>query len=177
MKNIEKEAVIKELSELGSTLDPRNKEETFTTPDGYFDALPSRIQERISGKTATARSFSTSFSVIRPAFAAAAAIFLVVLSLGIYLLKDGKENGQLAETWVDDELFGELYDDVFLLYADTDLYFIYNMVIESDLTTDEILFGITYEDTMLEHDALFDYVDNVVDYYGWDADMVLPRDN
>ena len=173
MKKSDREEIRKELADIGSTLNPNEGKGGFITPESYFDTLPSAIQERIYKKQSIVSIFDSVYGALKPAFITAAGILLIALSLGILLLREGKENGQFTETWTEDYLHSEYYS----LYADLDPYFFYNMAIESELTTEEILFGINDGYDQNRNEALLDYIYKTVDYYGLDAETVLPPEN
>ncbi len=171
MRESEKDEVKKELSLMGSTLPHQRDQGGFQTPDGYFDMLPHLIHDRIAETKSHQRSF-TSFSITwRPVLSIAASIVLVALTISIFLVNKGKENGHFAH--VDDGF----YVEYLALYADLDPHFFYDMVLESNLSNEEILFGIIHDYESNDHDALLHYVNDMVDYYGLDTEILLPYDN
>lgn len=172
MHKTDREEIKKELLEMGSSLNPDSGRGGFTTPESYFDTLPETIQERIYKKKPST-ILNTLYAAIRPAYLAVAGVFLLVISLGILFLKDGKENGQLTNTWAQDDLHIEYLS----LYANLDPYFFYDMVIESELTNEEILFGINEEVDQEGEEALLDYIYKQVDYHHLDAGTIIPAEN
>ncbi len=171
MTKSDRKELFEELSRISNGLSPGEFSGGFRTPDNYFDTLPNKIQ----GKIGNARSnqvpdigFKLSW---KPAMAIAAIVIAVALTSGLLLLRDGKYNGHLAG-----------FDDAFVLeylvsYADVDPHFFYDMVLESNLSNDEILFGFMTDNDIDDHQALFFYVNSLLDYHWIDTESLLTTDN
>jgi len=157
MKTNRSDQIRRELVEIGSHL-PQPSGKEFAVPEGYFDRLPGNIQERIAQRnTAKTRAFRF-VSALKPAYAIAASLLLIITMSGLLLLRQSANDRNFLTA---DEIHAM---DMFSLYAGLDPYFIYDLVLDSELTTDEIQFGFTMPDDFdFDQEAIFDYLDNVHD--------------
>ncbi len=171
MRESDRDEIKKELSGLGSTLPHLGNRNGFHTPDGYFDTLPHHIHERIAETKSHRRPFGSFFITRSPALAVAASMVMVALTVSIFLIRNGKENDHL--THIDDAF----YVEYLALYADLDPHLFYDMVLESTLSNEEILFGTFRDGESNDYDALLQYVDDILYYYGLDTEILLPYDN
>ncbi|MFO7998058.1 MAG: hypothetical protein R6U86_03650 [Bacteroidales bacterium] len=152
MNKASKEELKEELAALGSSLPSYGKEPDFRVPDHYFDHLPQSIQEKISTQRRPAGIFLAGSYPRRLALALISLVVLVVFSFGLFFLRQGSEDGLFSGTEEDGpEVF-------FSLYADMDPYLWYEMILETDITADEIYFGAESETAESEDEAMMDYL-------------------
>ena len=152
MNKASKEELRKELAELGSSLPPYGKDPDFRVPDHYFDHLPQSIQEKISGQRRPSGLIFPGLYPRRLALAVISLVVLAVFSFGFFFLRQGTENGLFSGTEEDGpEVF-------FSLYADMDPYLWYEMILETDITAEEIYFGAESETAESEDEAMMDYL-------------------
>jgi hypothetical protein len=151
-----------ELSGLGSSLEGRNRDNPFRVPEGYFEQLPPAVQDRIlSGRKASpVRAAPRRLAVVLSSFA-----LLAVIAVSLLLL--GRDSDKLHAG--EDGIY-------FSLYADLDPYFWYDMVLETDITADELQFG---QQTLMsdqDEELLIDYLLERTEAYGLDAggNLYLP---
>ncbi len=150
MKKENKAQLIKELEELGSSLGPPGRDSGFRVPADYFERLPASIQD----KGLKTREVSPVWlSWLRPGKLVplgASLVILLLAGLSILWIRDDSLNGQLA--WEKDEASVEY------LAMDMDRPFLYEYVMDSDLTAEDILYGLedgsafgaVYDDDLLE---------------------------
>lgn len=142
--------MIKELEELGSSLGPPGRDGGFRVPTDYFEQLPATIQGRGVETREAFPQWLSWFSPRKVVPLAASLLILLLVGVGILWMRDEGLNGQLA--WENDEAALEY------LAMDLDRAFIYEYVMESDLTAEEILHGLEngmaygdyYDDELLE---------------------------
>lgn len=97
------------------------KKQVFEVPDGYFDALPTRIQARISAEKSTP-ALSFAWSQLKYALPA-------VMIAAAAILWFSNESAPTAES-----LLSSIETEDLVIYLE-----------ESDLSTDEILAGIDFD--------------------------------
>jgi hypothetical protein len=171
MRKSDQNEVKDELLKMGSELRPGKHHCGYQTPDNYFETLPNAIQDRIiQAKTRKRVIFSASHSW-RSSIAIAAIVMFIALTVSLFLLKNEKENGHYTEIY-DSYLIENL-----ISFSDLDPLFFYEMVLESDLSTDEILFGAYNGNELNDNHVLFDYVNSLMDYHWFDAETLLITDN
>lgn len=91
------------------------KKNIFEAPEGYFEALPDRIQERIREEENTGTAKMVSFP--RWAYAAAASV-LILLAAGIYLYQQPAKD--LASEQQVEALLAEVPEETMLEYLQAD---------------------------------------------------------
>lgn len=162
MENNMSDQIRRELVEIGSHL-PQPSGKEFALPEGYFDKLPGNIQERIAERnTAKTRVFRF-VSALKPAYAIAASVLLIIAMSGLLLLRQSSNDRNFLTA---EDIHAM---DMFSLYAGLDPYFMYDLVLDSELTADEIQFGFTMPDNAdFDQEAIFDYLDNVHDLFWMD---------
>ncbi len=77
-------------------LEDLKKENPFRVPEGYFDSLPGRISEAVSGEQSGAEAPRGFFSLLRPQLALAAGFLILVVAGYVavqLILKPGNGNG------------------------------------------------------------------------------------
>ncbi|MEO9873015.1 hypothetical protein [Ekhidna sp.] len=131
------------------SLDDIDKKKAFKVPEGYFEDLPLKIQQRISEETKPERFKIPSWSL------AMAASMLVIISL-IFLFPRDKNSAEI--------LLAEIPQDELLAYLEQVEFDVYDIVsvLGDDISTLEIeetdmLDGIdmgdqTIDDVLLEYD-------------------------
>lgn len=167
MNKASREEIRQELSNLGSSLPAGGMKPPSRVPDHYFDHLPRTIQERIAAERKPGASWLPAYGPLRIALASFALV--AVLAIGLLLMQKGTEEGMLAGS-------EDAYPEMFLsLYADLDPYMWYEMLLETDLTADELYFGSVELPPDAEEDAFLDYLLEKVETYELNAgDYIFP---
>lgn len=155
MQNNKEIMVRQELKELGVDLPDSGRQSGFNVPEDYFESLPARIQEAVIRKRAARSRIPFYQSVLRPVFVASG-IALLLASVAIFLLV---RQSHEPFAWGDD-----IYSmDMIVMYASLDPQFVYDMVLDSDLTAEEIQYGLSHDYSGLDEDVIFDYLYNITD--------------
>ncbi len=153
MEKASKKDIRKELSALGSSLPSAGEESPFRVPDGYFDQLPRSVQERLATGEKPRTSWLPVLSPRRLQLGIASLVLLAVFSFGLFFIQKETEQGVLFAT---EEEESEFY---FSMYADLDPFSWYDLVLETDITADELYFGLEeapYGDP--DEDVFLDYL-------------------
>lgn len=136
-------------------LDDIDKKEIFMTPEGYFEDLPLKIQQRISNE-----SKSRKYSIPSWSLAFAASISLIITFIFI-LPKSGPNAEELLADIPQDELMA------YLDQIDIDEYDIASVITDSaeelEFENTNVLDGIdlgdqSIEDVLLEYDLADEYL-------------------
>ncbi len=163
-----KEDIKKELAGLNSSLRQPESSSGFRVPDYYFESLPEKIQERLH-VTEKARPFLFGvFPYSRFVPAMAAVLLLIGLTFGIYFTRPDESavTSAYAEAMVDVEYFTS--------QAFIDQQLLYDIVSESGLTVDEILFVFENESQAWEiEDEYLEYILEDSRYYGIENSYLL----
>lgn len=157
------ENINRELSEAGSTLSSDRYRDGFTVPDDYFDTLPLRIQDKIAGRKPIFYHVTALAIRRKAAFLIVASILTFAAISGLLFVRQGADNGQLA---LADDAFSM---DLISLYSSLDPYFIYEAVLESDMTADELQFGLEVDENDAYQHELIEYLESVSEAYWQDT--------
>lgn len=151
------ESIQQELHELGSSLKMQDKQAGFSLPDGYFERLPYQVQARINSGDAETR-WAGRFIPARKFVLAFVSVMIVVgISFSVYFFSRNAQQDYLLSA---DELFQMSF---FNTYANLDAHYLYDMVLETNITADEIMYGSYFAETSVDHDLIFDYFDQVLE--------------
>ncbi|MFP4691829.1 MAG: hypothetical protein ACLFMU_07955 [Bacteroidales bacterium] len=177
MKKENRHIIQQELSELGSTLGrhaPDKEQSEFRVPDDYFAKLPSMVQEEV-----LQRRVSQSSSVVKLVYrrvipVVSVVILLAAVTLGLFFFEGNDTDSALAL---------EDYPELQYLanQPDFDEGLLENAVLESDLTVDEILYGLDYGLTegeltgneIEDYDELMEDIFEKSQYYGMESREML----
>ncbi len=167
MEKENKHHIAEELKALGSSLDPPGNDQGFRVPEAYFDQLHGSIQDRIKEKGQ--RQFAGFTVPGAQRLVPLMATFLLALIVGISLLwiRDDGLNGQLAL-----EPDREALD----YYAmEMDQLLLYDLVLDSDITAEDILFGLDngLGELSLYDDELMEELFEQSRYFGIDSQYLL----
>lgn len=160
------ENIRQELIEAGSTLSSGRHRDGFSVPDAYFDTLPQKIQEKIAERKPSDYRIPALTGRKKPVFVFIASVVAFVAITGLLMIRHEADNGHLALT---DDAFSM---DLISLYSSLDPYFIYEAVLESDMTVDELQFGLEIEENDDYQHALNEYLEGISDYYWQDANVI-----
>lgn len=169
MKKESKEAIRKELQELGSSLGAVDSTPGFRVPDAYFDQLPNTIQEKVLEKTSPS-AFNLPFLVYRRLVPVMAVLLLLAgIAFSLFMMRSEGIRDQLATDQLDAEL------EYFAYRTSMDHDLLYDLVLESDLTADELLFGL--EPGIAEgengYDEIMEMMFEDARYYGIESSYLL----
>jgi hypothetical protein len=172
MEKASKEDIRKELSALGSSLPSEGKESPFRLPDGYFDQLPQMVQDKLATGRKVPVSWMPWLSPGRLQLGVVAMIVVAVLSFSLLFLQKGTENGVLfAAGEEESELF-------FTLYAGLDPFAMYDLVLETDITAEELYFGLEEPYDHPEEEAFMEYLyENVRTFELGAGDYIFPQND
>lgn len=171
MKKADKEDIYNELSVLKSSLAADKLTDDFHLPEAYFETLPQRIQEVIAGQQATKNPYPAHSWMRRHALAVAFAGIIGLAAIGFFWMKTYEEKEPLLSM---DELF-EM--EFFSLYANLDAHYLHEMVLETNLSAEDILYSQNAQDSSEAHEeAIIDYLYNSIEHYSMDADMFIASD-
>lgn len=152
--------VRQELKDLGVGLPENKREAGFHVPEGYFDSLPARIQEAAIKKRSARQGVPFFHPVLKPVFVTAGLVLLLATATLVLLLRPGHE--QLV--WSDNGFSM----DMIVMHASLDPQFVYDMVLDSDLTAEEIQYGLSHDFPGLDEDLIFDYLYSIADdWHDW----------
>ncbi len=169
MKKESKEAIRKELQELGSSLKAGDSTPGFRVPDAYFDQLPNAIQEKLPVKTSP-WVFNLPVLAYRRLIPAMAVLLLLAgITFSLFMLRSDGIGDQLAADF-------EAADLEYVVYQtgmDRGLW--YELVLESELTADEILFGLETGIAEAEngYDEMIEMMFEDAHYYGMESSVLL----
>lgn len=170
MKKAVKEDISGELAKLKSSLTADKRTGDFRLPDAYFESLPQRIQEVVAGQQATKNSLPVLSWLKRHALATAFAGLFGLAAIGFLWMNTRQDHEPLLSM---DELF-EM--EFFSLYANLDAHYLYDMVLETDLSADDILYSQFTQGSTEEQDAIIDYLYNTYEHYSLDTDILITSD-
>ncbi len=162
-----REALNRELQELGSSLEKHDKPAGFEVPANYFEQLPGIIQERVvMTDRQPAFDFSTAlYKRLIPVFAGVLLLLGITFSLFFYERND--LDGYVAE--------GEgIAEYEYLAHRPNfDRDMMYEVILESGMNADDIIFDA--ENTIFD-DADDDILEEIFEnarYYGMEGGMLL----
>jgi hypothetical protein len=157
----------RELKELGSSLKSAKKQAEFEVPANYFDQLPGNIQNKINqntGKTEYGLAAVLNKRLI-PVFASVLLVFGITISLFLY-----DRNGAIEYVAEEDKIPEYEY---FAYRPNFDRDMMYGVILESDLSADDILFS---EENNIFDDADDELLDDIFEraqYYGIEDQLLL----
>ena len=161
------EGINRELQDLGSSLEKRDKSAGFEVPANYFEQLPGKIQERIV-QPASQPAYGLSTAIYKrliPVFAGV--LLLLGLTFSLFFYERNDLNGYMAEE-------EEIAEYEYLAYRPTfDRDIMYEVILESNLSADDILFNT--ESTIFD-DADDDILEEIFEnarYFGMEGGMLL----
>lgn len=168
MKKDNKEAINKELKELRSSLPRENKDAGFETPEGYFDNLSGDILSRC--READSKQIQDVPFAPKQVLAIAASLLLLVsLTISLFFMRSDTVNDYavLEEHAIDFEYFS--------FFSDFDRQDIYDMVLESDLSADEIMYELELYDAneLNDYDDIMEMLFEEAGYYGIESSYLL----
>ncbi len=174
MRKDNKEAINKELKELGSSLPPENKQAGFRTPEGYFDSLSGEILSACHGAKRKQQVLGIRVAPKQALAMAASLLLLVSLTISLFFMR--------SDTVID---YADLEDhgvdfEYFTLRDNFDRHEMYDMVLESDLGADEILYELELYDVddydaedVDDYDAMMEMLFEDARYYGIESNYLL----
>ncbi len=169
MKKDNKEAIKKELKELGSNLPHENKQAGFETPEGYFDNLSGKILSACHEADRKQQVPGVPLAPKRALAIAASLLLLVSLTVSLFFMRSDtvSDYAALEDHGVDFEYFS--------LRDNFDRHEMYDMVLESDLSADEILYELELYDAddLDDYDAMMEMLFEEVGYYGIESNYLL----
>jgi hypothetical protein len=112
------------------------KQNAFTVPEGYFDAMQDRLSERIAVEYQPSPS---RWRVLRSQLAFAASLMALVVAGGLYLLTDLKESTPTA-----------MYDDLYAYAAD--------MLNIDESAVLQLMAEDNYDDFAIDTDTVINYL-------------------
>lgn len=170
MKKAGKEDIYDELSELKSSLAADKLTGDFRLPEAYFESLPQRIQEAAASQQVIENSLPLHSWIRRHALAVTFAGIVGLTTIGFLWMNTPEEKASFLSM---DELF-EM--EFFSLYANLDAHHLYDMVLETNLSADDILYSQYAHNSSEEQDAIIDYLYNSIQHYPMDTDMLITAD-
>ncbi len=168
MRKDNKEDINKELNELGSSLPRENKNAGFKAPEGYFDNLSGDILSRCR-EAEPKQVQGVPFAPKQVLAVAASFLLLIGLTISLFFMRSDTVNDYavMEEHVIDFEYFS--------FYSDLDRQDMYDMVLESDLSADEILYELELHDEgdLDEYDEMMEMLFEEAGYYGIESNYLL----
>jgi hypothetical protein len=163
-----REAINRELQDLGSSLQKVEKQAGFEVPANYFEQLPGKIQDRINPTESKAEyGFSKVLNKrLIPVFAGVLLLLGLTFSLLFY-----EKNGKLQEYSANEESIAK-YE--YLAYEPSfDREMMYEVILESDISAEDILFQT--ENTIFDgaDDDILEEIFENARYYGIEGNLLL----
>ncbi len=177
MKKEKKHIIQQELSELGSRLGKREHEKEqseFRVPGDYFAQLPSRVQEKVLQQRGSQSPSFVHIAYRRIIPVVSVVVILAAVIFGLFFYESNDAGSTLVM-----EDYPEL--QYFANQPGFDESLIVNAILESDLTVEEILYGLDYglfDDELLgdeieAYDELMEDIFEKSQYYGMDSRHML----
>lgn len=157
----------RELDELGSSLGTTSPfaRHGFDVPENYFDSLPMLVQNRIQKQKETGSLvFSRFHGRLRPAHLIYTLAFVIILGLGILWLNQPRYVQYYA--FDDDTAIGYISH-----YAELDPHYLFQLVLDSGLTNEELQFGVSHSDNDEYEETLIYYLHQMTE-----IDFLDPND-
>lgn len=162
-----REIINRELQEIGSSLHNVDKHADYEVPSDYFERLPGIIQEKI---IAADKKVEYSFSTIiykRLVPLMVTAVLLAGLVFSLFFIDGNSKYDKLG-------LDTGIQEYEYLAYRPNfDHDMVYEMIMESDLSADDILFG---SSSLLFDDADDDILEEIFEnarYFGMESRLLL----
>lgn len=155
-----KDEISRELQELGfPALASQSRGTGFRVPDGYFESFSQLVSERLDKEKRTLIPNRAKVIRFRTTISMAASfLLLVALGVSFLLLRNGKEEGFLADT----EDF--LYDDYFARTSEMDRELFYDLILNPETADPHELTTAAGSD----EDFMLDYLLDAAQYSGID---------
>lgn len=131
----------------------------YSVPGDYFESLPASIQEKLNRRETRTLAVPALFSSWKPAYTAITLLLAIIGISGFLFIMLNDRNDHFAG------LNESMQQDLISLYSGIDPYFIYDIILESGLTVDELEFG-------LNGDHITE-IENLTDYYFLDISSEL----
>ncbi|TVR40737.1 MAG: hypothetical protein EA394_07330 [Bacteroidia bacterium] len=171
MKKDNKESIRKELEELKSSLDPSKDTGGFRVPDHFFDTLPGNISNRLSTESAKPAFVFPGLAFKRLIASIVSISLLVGILFSLFLMQRESLNGQADLDY--DRQMQEFYSIQF----DMDRSALYDFVLESGLTFEDILFELENGEFIhgedVFDDMLLEEMFEQAIYYGIESNYLL----
>jgi len=177
MKKEKKHIIQQELSDMESSVLNRQNlkgQDGFRVPGDYFEQLPSMVQEKLLQQRGSRSPSVVSILYRRVVPVVSAVILLAAVTFGLFFYERGETESYMAL---------EDYPELQYLadHSDFDDSFMMNVILESDLTSDEILmmfdYGLTdaelFGDDFDEYDELMEDIFEQSQYYGMESRYML----
>lgn len=162
-----REEINRELHALGSSLEKHDKSAGYEVPANYFEQLPGKIQERII-QPASQPAYGLSSLIYKRLIPVSAAVLLLIgLTFSLFFYERNGLNGYMAEE------DGIAEYEYFAYRPNFDRDIMYEVILESDLSADDILFNT--ESTIFD-DADDDILEEIFEnarYFGMEGGMLL----
>ncbi len=157
-----------ELKQLGSSLDPADKQTGFEVPANYFEQLPAAVQDTILQRQKKPAPDIATLFFKRVIPLTAATLLLVGAVFSLFLLqKDGLNNYYAA--------YDQLPELEYFVYnTEFDKNFIYQMVLETDIMADDLYFD--QEFAIFDDEEYVDILEEMFEnaaYYGMESNYLL----
>ena len=155
---IKNEEIARELEEIGvSAFGNKAKASGFRVPEGYFESFSSKLGERIAAEEKAKTSPGAKVIRLR-AIVGMAASFLLLIALGIsfLMLRNGKEEGFLADTQ------DFVYDEYFARASEMDRSLLFDLILpQEELVPEE-----PFHNPASEDDYYLDYLLDAAQFHG-----------
>ncbi len=171
MKKDNKESIRKELHELQSSLDPSKDTGGFRVPDHFFDTLPGNISNRLSTENEKPAFALPGLPTKRLVASLVSITLLAGILFSLFYLQRDQLNGYA------DADYDQLMLDYYAIQFDMDRSALYDFVLESGLTPEEILFELDrgefiFGDDVFDEMLLEEIFEQAV-YYGIESNYLL----
>ena len=161
------DSILHELRELGSSLPGRCQHDDRTVPDGYFENLPARIQSQISRERERIAP-QWLYKPVRTYVAALASLVLLTGIVGsIYFVSTSRQSDLFVSA---DELFEMPF---FASYANLNDMSLFDMLLETGITAEEILYGSATSDIFADEEITDDMLDYLLFNSMFDSDHLV----
>jgi len=153
MKKASKEEIQKELVALKSSLPRSQQGAGFVLPEAYFDELPQRVQALINKNKPRVIHIGQISVYKKHALTAMAATLMILATAGWLVMKKTPYTDNLALH----DAFWQF--DYFAWHNNTSAFDLYDILLETDISAEEILYGMHEQRIDDQDDAIYDYLE------------------
>jgi hypothetical protein len=164
-----KNEITRELQQSGlSRLAQHQKESGFGIPEGYFESFSQSVRQKIEAEKQPVLVSQGKYFSLRTAISMAASFLVLIgLSISFFILREGKEEGFLAD--YDDNIF----DEYFARVTDFDRGMLYELILDTDVAE----FPETRHVYGAEDDFIVEYLLEATQYYGIEPTELITQND
>lgn len=165
------ETIKNELDGLVSHLPHFQKGDGYNVPEGYFESLPSRIQDRMSSSSHSESVGLSSVLLKRVVPVVAAVLLIAGLTIGLFFME---RNGAVSFADISDADMEYAYLN---MHGHIDHVLVYELVLESGMSAEEILYelevGFLFPDSDEAYEEIIEMIFDNARYFGMESRNLL----